>query len=295
MDGFPRTRLRNLWLALVPVLVLADGLLFVSDASADVTNTLLSGSTGTATFSLSSFIFNNDPAAMPGGTCTTTLARGCNSDVTTNTTLAFIGGPLTVGEGIYVNNNDLTLAAPSGADANQFLTFASHPNLVFSMSWPSGPGSPNTNCATANSNGLSCSVFPNSPEVLTFLNGHTALSFGVVGMASDTGVGGLAGGSTYTGGFSETITALPNGADPTPLNIQNYFCTGPPSVSGGGNTCTAADFSSGRSITTSQSGSFTATDTDVVPEPSSILLSALGTITMLLLGTGFLKSVGVRA
>lgn len=282
MDGFPRMRFRNLWLALIPVLVLAGGLAFVSGASADVTNTLLTGSTGTATFSLQSFSFNNDPE--PGAFCTTTLGRGCNSDVTTNTTLSFVGGPLAVGEGIYVNNNDLTLTAPSMTDANQFLTFASHPNLVFSMS-SLGPGSSNTNCATASSNGLSCSVFAGSIEVLTFLNGHTSLSLGVSGKASDTGVGGLAGGSTYIGGFSETITALPNGAAPTPANIQLYFC--PTGV------CQPSDFASGKSITTSQSGGFTATE--VVPEPSSILLSALGAITMLLLGTGLLKSLGIRA
>src|SRR5260370_27524153 len=97
-------------------------LLSVSDASASVINTLLTGSTGTVTASLDSLVFNNDPE--PGVACTTYLGRGCNSDVATNTTLAFTGGPLTVGEGIYVNNNDLTLTAPSTADANQFLTFA---------------------------------------------------------------------------------------------------------------------------------------------------------------------------
>jgi hypothetical protein len=261
-------------------------LLFVSDASADVTNTLLSGSSGNVTISLNSVFFNNDSAAVGGG----------NSDVASGTNLAFAGcasgvlgtpGCLGPQEGITINNADLTLSPPSTANANTFLTFAAHPNLVFSMTWPPGPGSPNTSCATANSNGLSCSVFAGSPEVLTFLNGHTSLSLGVTGKASDAGVAGLATGSTYIGGFSETITALPNGADPTPQNIQLYFC---PS-----GTCTAADFSSGKSITTSQSGSFTATDTDVVPEPSSILLSALGTITMLLLGTGLLKSIGVRA
>jgi len=289
MDGFPRMRFRNLWLALIPVLVLAGGLVFVSDASADVTKTLLTGSTGTATFSLNSLIFNNDPAALPSGTCNTALGRGCNSDVATSTDLAFTGGPLATGEGIYVNNNDLTLTAPSMTDANQFLTFASHPNLVFSMS-SLGPGSSNTNCATANGNGLSCSVFAGSLEVLTFLNGHTSLSFGVIGRASDTGVGGLATGSAYTGGFSETITSLPNGAAPTPQNIQLYFC---PS-----GACMPADFTSGKSITTSQSGSFTADSTGQippVPEPSTILLSALGTITMLLVGTGLLKSLGIRA
>ena len=272
---------RNLRLALAPVVVLAGGSLLVTNASASVINTLLTGSTGTVTVSLPSLIFNNDPE--PGAGCTTTLGRGCNSDVTTNTTLSFVGGPLVVGEGIYVNNNDLTLTAPSAADANQFLTFAGHPNLVFSMSYPPGPGSPNTNCATANSNGLSCSVFAGSPIVLTYLNGHTSASLGVNGKASDTGVAGLAGGSTYTGGFSQTFTdLLPNGSLPTPQNIQLYFC---PS-----GTCTPADFASGRSVTTSQSGSFTASS---IPEPSSVFLGSLG-IVMLLLGARFRKSHGSR-
>jgi hypothetical protein len=274
---------RNLRAAIAPVAVLTGGLLMVSNASASVINTLLTGSTGTVTVSLPSLIFNNDPAALPAG-CTTTLGRGCNSDVATSTSLSFIGGPLATGEGIYVNNNDLTLTAPSAADANTFLTFASHPNLVFSMVWPPGPGSPNTNCATANSNGLSCSVFAGSPIVLTYLNGHTSASVGVIGKASDTGVAGLAGGSTYTGGFSQTFTdLLPNGTAPTPQNIQLYFCPGV--------VCTPADFASGRNVTTSQSGSFTAS---TIPEPSSVFLGSLG-IVMLLVGARFRKSHGTRA
>jgi PEP-CTERM motif-containing protein len=237
-------------------------------------NTLLTGSTGTVTASLNSVIFNNDPSALPSGTCTTTLARGCNSDVATSTSLAFLGGPLATGEGIYVNNNDLTLTAPSAADANTFLTFASHPNLVFSINWPPGPGSSNTNCATANANGLSCSVFAGAPGVLTYVNGHTSVSLGVTGFASDTGIAGLATGSTYSGGFSETFTdLLPNGTAPTPLNIQLYFC--PSGV------CTAEDFRSGRSITSSQSGSFTAAS---VPEPASISMSLLGGLLVALGG-----------
>lgn len=252
----------------LPITVIGS-LLFVSNASGSVMNTLSTGSTGTATVSLNSLIFNPDPAALPSGTCTTTLGKGCNSDVTTGTSLSFTGGPLGVGEGIYINNNDLTVAAPSAADANSFLTFASHPNLVLSIAWPPGPGSPNTNCATANSNGLSCSVFAGSPEVLTFVNGHTSVSIGVVGKASDTGVAGLAGGSNYAGGFSMTFTdLLPNGTIPTPQNIQLFFC---PS-----GTCTAGDFASGRSITTSQSGSFTASSSSTVPEPTTLSMSLLG-------------------
>jgi hypothetical protein len=80
-------------------------------------------------------------------------------------------------------------------------------------------------------------------------------------------VAGLAGGSNYVGGFSQTFTdLLPNGTAPTPLNIQLYFC---PS-----GTCVAADFQSGKSITSSQSGSFTAAT--VVPEPTTISLTLLG-------------------
>jgi hypothetical protein len=271
---------RNLRLAIAPVAVLTGGLLMSSNASASVINTLLTGSTGTVTVSLQSLIFNTDPE--PGAGCTTTLGRGCNSDVATNTTLTFTGGPLATGEGIYVNNNDLTLTAPSVSDANQFLTFQAHPNLVFSETGV-GPGSSNTNCATASSNGLSCSIFMGSPIVLTYLNGHTSASVGVVGKASDTGVSGLAGGSNYTGGFSQTFTdLLPNGAVPTPQNIQLYFCPGV--------VCTAADFASTKSVTTSQSGSITASS---IPEPSSVFLGSLG-IVMLLVGARFRKSHGTR-
>ena len=254
-------------------IISVGNLILVSDASASVINTLLTGSSGTVTASLSSLTFNNDSAAVGGG----------NSDVAAGSNLAFAGcasgvlgspGCLVLQEGITVNNNDLTLTAPSAANANTFLTFAAHPNLVFSIVWPPGPGSTNTNCATANSNGLSCSVFAGSPAVLTYLNGDTFIGFGVHGKASDTGVGGLATGSTYSGGFSVFFTDnLPNGTAPTPQNIQLYFCpTG---------TCTAGDFSSGKSITSSQSGTFTALSG--VPEPA--------TFSMILLG-GLLVSAG---
>jgi len=251
-------------------IAIVGSLFFVSNASATVMGTLLTGSTGTVTATLSNVFFNNDPE--PGAGCTTTLGKGCNSNVTTFTNLTFTGGPLAVGEGIYVNNNDLTLTPPSAADANTFLTFASHPNLVFSIVWPPGPGSANTNCALTNSNSAApCSVFAGSPGVLAFQNGHTVVSLGVFGKASDTGVAGLAGGSTYSGGFSQTFTdTLPNGTAPTPQNIQLYFC---PS-----GTCTPADFASGRSLTSSQSGSFTAS---AVPEPQTTALVLGGLLVLL--------------
>jgi hypothetical protein len=97
------------------------------------------------------------------------------------------------------------------------------------------------------------------------------VSLGVVGKASDTGVAGLAAGSNYVGGFSQTFTDnLPNGLAPTPQNIQLFFC---PS-----GTCTAADFSSGRSLTSSQSGSFTAS---AVPEPQTTALVLGGLLVLL--------------
>jgi len=272
----------NLRMYLASVAVLTGGLLLVSNASASIMGTVLTGSTGNVTVSLSSVIFNVDPAAVGGG----------NSDVASGTSVTFAGcasgvlgsaGCLSAQEGVTVNNNDLTLTAPTAANANTFLTFAAHPNLVYSMVWPPGPGDANTNCATANSNGLSCSVFSGSPIILTYANGDTFVGLGVHGNASDAGVGGLATASTYTGGFSEFFTSLlPNGAAPTPQNIQLYFC--PTGV------CQPADFTSGRSITSSQSGTFTASN---VPEPSPLILSSIG-ILLLLAGARIRKSHRTR-
>src|ERR1700676_1657026 len=147
----------NLRMYLAPVAVLTGGLFLVSNASASIMGTVLTGSTGNVTISLSSVIFNVDPAATGGG----------NSDVANGTALTFAGcasgvlgspGCLSAKEGVTVNNADLTLVAPSAANANTFLTFAAHPNFVASMVWPTGPGSTTTDCSTANSNGLSCSV-----------------------------------------------------------------------------------------------------------------------------------------
>jgi len=283
---------RNLRLALAPVAVLSGGLLLVSNASASVINTLLTSSTGNITVTLNSLIFNFDSTAT--GTCALSGGAGCNSHVVSGTSLAFVGGPLAVAEGIYINNGDLTSSPPT--DLNNFMTFAGHANLVFSLT-QIGPGAPNTNCGLSSFNGSTpCSVFgpgggnPGSPIILSYVNGHTDATLGVAGKASDTGVAGLAGGSNYGGGFSQSFTdLLPNSMLPTPANIQLYFC---PS-----GTCTAADFAaspangSGKHITTSQAGSFTASP---VPEPSSVFLGSLG-IVMLLVGARFRKSYSSRA
>jgi len=264
-----RSRFRDLRLA-VPVTILTGGLLLVSNALASPIGTLNTGSSGTVTVSLSSLFFNSDSAAMGGG----------DSDVAAGTNLKFAGcasgtlgsaGCLALQEGITVNNNDLTLTAPSTANENSFLTFAANPNLVFSINYPPGPGSTNTNCATANANGLSCSVFAGSPILLTYNNGATTASIGITGKASDTGVAGLAAGSNYMGGFSQFFTTtLPNGNAPTPANIQLYFC--PTGV------CQPADFTAGRSLTSSQSGTFFAS---TVPEPSTIVLGSVGALLLM--------------
>jgi hypothetical protein len=245
------------------------GVLSFGILSATPIGTLNSGSSGTVTVSLSFVNFNADPSATGGG----------NSDVANGTNLSFTGcsgvlgsaGCLSATEGITVNNADLTLVAPSGANANTFLTFAAHPNLVYSLNWPPNGGSANTNCATANANGLSCSVFAGSPIILTYSSGNTFVGLAVNGKASDTGVGGLATGSSYMGGFSQFYTSLlPDGSAPTPANIQHYFC---PTL-----VCQPSDFTSGKSITSSQSGTFTAT---LVPEPSTLLLGSIGFLAII--------------
>jgi hypothetical protein len=268
-------------LILAPVALVAGGSFLASIASATVVGTLGTGTAGTVTVNLTSAFFNTDPDAVGGG----------NSDVTSGTTLGFAGCPFTgsptagsagclpVSGGITINNADLTSITPSVTNANNFLTFAADPNLVFSINYPPGPGAANTNCALANAPGMSCSVFPGSPIVLTFLSSQeSVVSLPVTGFASDTGVAGLATGSAYTGGFTEFLTQnLPNGTAPTPLDIQNYFCSGAPSVAGGGNTCVAGDFSSLNSVTAPDvGGSFTATAPASVPEPSTWALMLIG-------------------
>jgi len=291
---------RSLRLALAPVAVLTGGLLLVSNASANITGTVLTGSSGNWTVSLNSVIFNADSAAIGGG----------NSNVSSGTVLKFAGcasgvlgspGCLSQQEGVTINNADLTLSAPSLANADTFLTFAAHPNLVFSINWPPGPGDSSTDCAsTTGVPGASCSPFAGSPLILINFGFLTGVSFSVSNSTnpakvSDTGVAGLATStSTYTAGFASSFASLPNGMPPTPQNIQLYFC---PDWVTNGNACSAADFTSGRSITSSQSGSFTASFPTIssVPEPSSGFLTSIGIIIMVLVGMGFRKSYETRA
>jgi hypothetical protein len=250
----------------------------MSVASATVSGTLDTGSSGTVTAYINQLVFNNDPAALggvnflcpPGSTI-------CNADVTTGTNLAFAGCPsgalgtgttnplpanpcLTVQEGIDVNS-PVTAAS---AGQNNFMTFSNNPNLAFSLTGVTT--FTNTNCAALTVT-QSCVVFAGSPILLTLEpNNQTQVDFYISGNASDTGANGS--GTPYAGFFQSPITKpLPNGAAPTPANIQLYFC--------GTNNVTnpATQCSTTASISSSQAGSFTAT---LTPEPSSMAMMVLG-------------------
>jgi hypothetical protein len=209
-------------------------------ASAAIVGDLKTGSAGTMTVTLLSIGFNNDPSLVGGG----------NAKVATDTSLTFAGcasgvlgspGCLSAAEGITVFS---PLTSSTVLPVTSYLTFAAHPNLVYSLT-SVAPGSSNTNCGSAVNVGDSCSIFVGSPLLLTRSATGTTMTFAVGGKASDSGTGGLASGSNYVGQFTAMI------AGQTPSQIQLFFC---PS-----GTCTAADFASGRSLTTSQSGDFLAT------------------------------------
>jgi len=255
--------------------------LSVPTASGSVVGTLATGSTGTVTATIDSVTFNSDPAAQPtaGGSNFSCPAGSliCDSDVATSTSLTFAGcasgvlgspGCLSVGEGVDVNS-PITIA--SVPEAN-FLTFSNNANLVFSLTGVST--FTNTNCAALLVT-QSCVVFSGSPLLLTLEpNNQTEVQLFVSGTASDTGDAGLAAGSAYSGFFSSNITSPIAGAAagftaPTPGDIQLFFC--------GTNNVTASTVcSTTASITSSQSGSFTATPVSGVPEPTSMAMLLMG-------------------
>jgi len=203
-------------------------------ASATVVGDLKTGSAGTMILTLGSISFGSDPSSAPPG-------PPWNAEVANGTALTFTGGPLAITEGISVFG-PLTFGT-TPLPVNTYLQFAAHPNLVYSLT-AFGPGSPNTNCATAATVGASCSIFAGSPFLLTKSADGTAITFTVFGKASDTGVAGLALGSNYEGAFVGPV------ANQSPVQIQLFFC---PS-----GTCMAADFSSGKSLTSSQAADFVA-------------------------------------
>lgn len=253
----------------VVVFSMVIGSIMSAPASGSVIGTLNTGSSGTVTATLAALTFNNDSAALPlaGGTNFSCPAAGpCNQDVGSGTTLTFVGGPLGVQEGIIVQPISLPTIGSS-----TFMTFANHPLLDFSL----GAVQTYTNATcTGLSPGQSCVVFPGAAILLTLQTATTSTAaVNVTGKASDTGTGGLATGSNYIGGFQTPLNQpLPNGQDPTPANIQFFFC--------GTNTVTMASQCDGtKSLSSTNSGQFFVTFTPPppgVPEPESIALTMIG-------------------
>jgi len=246
-------------------------LVSMSVASAAVSGTLLTGSSGNVTATINSITFSVDSAAT-GGTVFSCPSARCDSDVASGSSLTFsntggINPALTTLEAVDVNS---PITAASIGEAN-FLTFSNDPNLMFSLN--AITTYTNTNCAALTA-GNSCVVFSGSPLLLTCIGsttagcvgGQTLVSLSLSGTATD----GTGAPSTYIGGFSQTLNKpLPDGSAPTPVDIQNYFCPG--------GTCSPT-----ASITSSQSGSFTATLASTTPEPSSMAMMLVGGVLVAL-------------
>jgi hypothetical protein len=162
---------------------------------------------------------------------------------------------LTYGSGTLVPGGDavtLMNLPPASLPLDHFMSFAGIPSLDFILG-SVGPGSANTSCATD-----PCSVFAGSPLILRTAPSGTEVDLAVGGTATD----GTVPVSNWFGEFSETVTALPSqplGTIITPLMIQQYFQANPNAT-----------------ITTTYSGTFVATLTSIVPEPSSITMFLLG-------------------
>lgn len=239
------------WIA---VLGLAVVLLFSSamPASATTIGTLITGSAGMITYSSTSITINVDPSSTPPG-------PPWNGEVANGTSLQFAGcsgslgspGCLSATEAIsFAQNTPITGVL---ATNNPFIIFAAHPLLQFTAAFI-GPGSANTNCATAVGIGDSCSPSAGSPLVLTKTAVGTTVSFGIGGTATDG-----AGSSVWVGQLASPFTGE------TPAQIQGLLATG--------------------SVTSAQAGSFVAAST-TVPEPATISLLGIG---LLVLGRGLRK------
>ena len=171
---------------------------------------------------------------------------------------AFVNGAgttLTYGAGLPIPNGDavtLMNLPPASLPLDHFMTFAGIPSLDFILG-AVGPGSSNLDCSSS-----PCSVFLNSPLILSARPNGTEVDLAVGGTATD----GTVPISNWFGEFSETVTSLPSqtlGTIITPLMIQQYFQQNPNAT-----------------LTTTYSGTFVATLTNIVPEPSSITMFLLG-------------------
>jgi hypothetical protein len=204
---------------------------------ATVAGELLTGGTGTLTWSETSLQFTpND--------------HGFSAEVAAGTNLTFAGcasgtlgtpGCLSQGEGLDVNGGAAINSLGPIAD---FLTFASHPSLVYSLGGYDA-GSSNTSCATLTV-GQSCSILAGSPVVLTLESGNkTDAELGVFGTVMD----GVGPSTNWTGAFTATVNK-------TPAQIQALLL-------------------GGHSITHTHSGDFTVASSSDTPEPRLISMAAL--------------------
>ena len=100
-------------------------------ASSAVVGVLGLGSDGGVQATLISLLFLSDPTSIPPGP---PWAAAVNN----TTTLTFTGGPLSVGEGVEINNNTVF----SGAPTDFFFRFAAHPNLDYSLTGVTPSGAP---------------------------------------------------------------------------------------------------------------------------------------------------------
>jgi hypothetical protein len=249
--------------------------LALGTASASVTGTLALGSASGVLATLSSLEFQDDPNAVPTG----------QAHVADTTDLSFIGGPLAVSEGVTINNGAPFLAFAPLPIAEWF-EFAAHANLVFQLNEVVASGA-STNCLAAVGNGSTCSLFIQTDAFGSFVSpvilqnngsGGTVASITFRGVASDTGLAGLATGNLWSGSFAPTIS------DMTPIEIARLLCGDDYDAT---LTCTQADVDANIELEVpSNSGTFVVTLAPEIPEPSTVSLMGIGAGLMVV---GFLR------
>jgi hypothetical protein len=177
------------------------------------------------------------PATMSGYGC---IATGIGTNV------MFSGGTLTAGTTGDIK--DLQANGPSTVD--MFMVF---PGLDFILNG-FGAGSANTNCASANTVGASCSIVPGSPFVLTYLGLVQGVPTTTVSLSAFGDVVDANGSSGWSGGFSTQINSTPGAIQ------SNFGTTG--------------------SISSTHSAQFILT---AVPEPMTVFLIGAGLILVALI------------
>lgn len=243
--------------ALIGCTTLAAAAFFVmsSAASADTIGDLKLGSAGAVTVSLSGITFSADPSSTPPG-------PPWNAEVAAGTSLTFAGcssgtlgspGCLSATEGVQITS---PLTTSTSLPVSSFLAFTANPSLVYSLT-SIGPGSSNTNCATVTL-GNGCSPIAGSPFIFSDTASGTSVLIGLAGQAKD---------GTNATNYMGLITIPFAGS--TPQQVLTMLC---PS-----GTCTAADITAGKTISSSFSADFVSTaNRSSVPEPGTLMLFGSG-------------------